>query len=173
MSLSVDWHSCFYIGVHSIIVFPQKWPVASWFNRVQFSLEDEGWKPLIMPTGFFRLYNSYNRCPCTRPAHVALSEPLARHQVLQNSGSLILMLRVKTLSAWDCHWRKLRERNFRELCLGSGQRKNPQPCKNLTRIMCDSRMAVRFFTHTTCNLKMYDTNQIPCASVHWLAQCYA
>ena len=35
--------------------------------------------------------------PCVRPAHVAKSWPLALLQVLQNSRSLMFMLRVKTL----------------------------------------------------------------------------
>ena len=46
----------------------------------------------------------------TRPAHVAESGPLALLQVLQNSGSLMFMLRVKTLSARDRHWRNSREK---------------------------------------------------------------
>ena len=55
------------------------------------------------------LCNSYNHCPCARHAHVTESWPLAgvgalggvlaRPQVLQNSGCLMFMLRVKTLSA--------------------------------------------------------------------------
>ena len=35
---------------------------------------------------------------CARPAQVAESSPLARLQVLQNSGSWIFILRIKTLS---------------------------------------------------------------------------
>ena len=61
-----------------------------------------------------RLYNSSGHCPCTRPAHVAESRPLARLQVqvLQNSGSRMFMLRVKTLLTRDRHWRNLREKTI-------------------------------------------------------------
>ena len=41
--------------------------------------------------------------PCARPAHVAESGPRAGLQVLQNSGSRMFMLRVKTLSVRDRH----------------------------------------------------------------------
>ena len=41
--------------------------------------------------------------PCARPAHVAESWPRAGLQVLQNSGSQMFMLRVKTLSVRDRH----------------------------------------------------------------------
>ena len=51
---------------------------------------------------------------CDRPAHVAESGPLAWLQVLQNSGSRMFMLSVKTLSARDRHWLNPRKRNYRE-----------------------------------------------------------
>ena len=46
-----------------------------------------------------RLDNSYNHCPCALPAHVTESWPLARLEVLQNSGSCIFILSVEFLSA--------------------------------------------------------------------------
>ena len=48
--------------------------------------------------------------PCARPADVAESWPRARLQVLPNSGSQMFMLRVKTLSVRDRHWRNPRRR---------------------------------------------------------------
>ena len=39
-----------------------------------------------------RLYNSYNHCPCPRPADVGESCPLPQLQVLQSSENLIFML---------------------------------------------------------------------------------
>ena len=50
-----------------------------------------------------RLYNHCNHYLCPRPAHVAYSGPLARLQVLQNSGCWMLMTRVKTILARDHH----------------------------------------------------------------------
>ena len=43
--------------------------------------------------------------PMPRPAHVVQSGPRARLHVLQNSGRQMFMLRNKTLSAQDHHWR--------------------------------------------------------------------
>ena len=37
--------------------------------------------------GNWRLYKSYNHCPCKRPTYMTKSWPLARLQVLQNHGS--------------------------------------------------------------------------------------
>ena len=96
---------------------------------VSSSLGGEVWKPFSVGYRFFSIfdkgktmakpfqalcYNSHNHCPCARPAHMAESWPQARLKVLQNSGSwmLILRLRVKTLSARDCYWRN--SRNYRE-----------------------------------------------------------
>ena len=50
--------------------------------------------------------------PCARPADVAESWPRARLQVLPNSGSQMFMLRVKTLSVRDRHWRNPRRRKI-------------------------------------------------------------
>ena len=49
-----------------------------------------------------RLYNSCNHCPWARPAQVAWSgcSKTVGLQVLQNSGSQMFMLRVKTMSVW-------------------------------------------------------------------------
>ena len=44
-----------------------------------------------------------------RTVHVAKSGPGARLQVLQNSGSLVWLPRVKTLSEWDHSWRNQRK----------------------------------------------------------------
>ena len=56
--------------------------------------------------GKWRLYKSYNHCPCTRPAYRAKSWPLARLQVLQNHGSrMFISLRGevwKALSLGHC-----------------------------------------------------------------------
>ena len=45
---------------------------------------------------------------------MAESGPRAGLQVLQNSGSRMFMLRVKTLSVRDRHWRNPRKKNYRE-----------------------------------------------------------
>ena len=45
-------------------------------------------------------------------SHVVESWPLALLQVLQNSGSRMFMLRVKTLSARDCQRRNLRKKKL-------------------------------------------------------------
>ena len=53
-----------------------------------------------------RLYNSYDHCVIiiiTPMRHLVESGPLTRLQVLQNSGSRMFMLRVKTLSERDRH----------------------------------------------------------------------
>ena len=76
------------------------------------------WKTMAMPfSGTFalRLYNYSNHYPCSRPAHVTESWPLAQLQVLQNSGSWMFMSRVKTFSVCDPHWSNSRRRkNYRE-----------------------------------------------------------
>ena len=59
-----------------------------------------------------RLYNHCNHYLCPRPAHVAYSGPLARLQVLQNSGCWMLMTRVKTILARDHHWQNLGKKNL-------------------------------------------------------------
>ena len=51
-----------------------------------------------------RLFNSYNLCLCSRPAHVGVSWLWAQVQVLQNKRSQIVMLRFKTLSVSDLLW---------------------------------------------------------------------
>ena len=56
-----------------------------------------------------RLYNRYTHCPWARPAHVAESGRWTRLQVLQNSGSQMWMVRVKTLSARDRHWQNAKK----------------------------------------------------------------
>ena len=84
--------------------------------RVQVSrLRDEYWKTLCMGHCFLsifdnlkknngqafsgcfaqRLYKGYNQFQCSRPVHVGKSWPSAHLQVIQNSVSLMLMLRVK------------------------------------------------------------------------------
>ena len=54
----------------------------------------------------------YIHCQWARPAHVAEFWPLAQLQMLQNSGSLRFLLRVKTLSSWalHCQWRNSRKK---------------------------------------------------------------
>ena len=54
-----------------------------------------------------------------RPALVANFGPLAPLQVLQNSGSLMFILRVKTLSVRDSHWRNLRGEKYKSAAIGS------------------------------------------------------
>ena len=60
-----------------------------------------------------RLYNRCNLCPCAGP-HMWASAAVARVQVLQNSGSWMVVLRFTTLSARDSQWRNLRKKNYRE-----------------------------------------------------------
>ena len=59
-----------------------------------------------------RARQSLQSRPCARPAHVAEFEPGARLQVLKNSRSWMCMLRVKTLLAWDRHWRNPRRKKL-------------------------------------------------------------
>ena len=93
------------------------------------SLGGEGWDTLTMGPCFLvfstiqgktrakhllslcsEAVQSLQSSPYTRPAHVAESGPRVRLQVLQNSGSRMFMLRIKTLSSRDRHWRNQRKR---------------------------------------------------------------
>ena len=58
-----------------------------------------------------RPYNSYNYCPCARPAHVTKCWSLTKSAQKQQKSDhpaliFIMMFRVNTLSTRDCHWQK-------------------------------------------------------------------
>ena len=63
-----------------------------------------------------RLYNTFNHCPCTRPAYEAESmrQSPTPSPSLQNSGSQMFMWRVRTLSGLDSNWQNVRKKNYRE-----------------------------------------------------------
>ena len=85
---------------------PNCWPLFS-------SFFDNSWAKHFWDISLEALQSLQSR-PCARPAHVAESGPLARLQVLQNSGSQMFILRVKTFPERDCHWRNQRKKNYRE-----------------------------------------------------------
>ena len=58
--------------------------------------------------------------------------PLAWLQVLQNSGSWMFRLRVKTLSAWDRRWRNPRQQNYREHSNIKARTFSPRPFRQIS-----------------------------------------
>ena len=58
-----------------------------------------------------RLCHCCKHCLLPRSAHVLESWALAWLQIIQNSGSQMLLFSVKTLSVLDCHWQNSRGKN--------------------------------------------------------------
>ena len=86
------------------------WPLlSSIFDNPRKTM---GQAPFV--TFALRLYNCYNHAHSPGQHMWPSPGPRARLQSLQNSGSRMLMLRVKPLSERDRHWRNPRKKNYRK-----------------------------------------------------------
>ena len=74
----------------------------------------------------------YNHCPLARPEYMAESKLLALLQVLQNSGSRMIMLKIKTLALLAV--RDSHSRNSREKMVEGAAQQDKSACLSTKRL---------------------------------------